>query len=263
VKVIEIAPHEFRHGPTRNLGAAQGSGEFIVFLTGDAFPVGREWLARLVEPFDADDSIAGCFGPHLPHHGCDPIDAWSLERHFANFGPTKRIFRLDAAGKEEYRTLSWMYDFFSDNNSALRKSVWAKHPLPDVDMAEDQHWIRSVMRLGYAKAYVPDARVYHSHSFTPWQWVRNWYDQYASYHDMGSQIEMPTLRSAARHFLVHARDDVRYLRHNRHGIRAQARAGVNDAARAMGGYLGTHYPRLPRWIRRRLTNQRRGAFTGR
>jgi len=159
--------------------------------------------------------------------------------------------------------ISFLTGITTDALGALRRSVWERHPLPDVDMAEDQHWMREVMRLGHTKAYVPAAAVRHSHSFSSGQWVRNWYDQYASYRDMGSSNQLPTVRSAVRHFLVHARADVAYLRQTGHGLRAQAGAALKAGARASGGYLGSHYPRLPRWLRRRLSNQRRGAFTGR
>ena len=37
--LIEIAPEEFGHGRTRNLGAERTSGELICFLTQDAEPL--------------------------------------------------------------------------------------------------------------------------------------------------------------------------------------------------------------------------------
>jgi glycosyltransferase involved in cell wall biosynthesis len=39
VELLEIAPHEFGHGRTRNLGAERTSGDLICFLTQDALPV--------------------------------------------------------------------------------------------------------------------------------------------------------------------------------------------------------------------------------
>ena len=267
VKVVRIRPEEFNHGATRNLGASHGRGEFIVFITADAFPTEECWLANLVAPFDLNLDVAGCFGRHVAHAGADPVDAWRMDRHFANFGPDTRIFRLDSDHEEEYRRLEWMYDFFSDNNSSLRRSVWEKHPLPVVDMAEDQHWAKMIMRLGYAKAYVPDAVVAHSHSYTPWQWVRNWYDQHASYRDLRSPVAMRRLRDTVSWFMRSSYQDVAYLRNPRsdgaYGLRHQARAVVNNAARATGGYLGANYPRLPRAVRRKVSMQRRGEASGR
>jgi len=265
-RLLQILPEEVSHGGTRNLGASQTTGEFIVFLTQDAFPVGHDWLQNLVAPFDLDDTIAGCFGPHVAHVDADPVDAWNLERHFANFGPRLRIFRLDAEHESEYRQLEWIYDFFSDNNSALRRSIWERYPLPRVDMAEDQHWMKMVMRHGYAKAYSPDAVVAHSHSYSIWQWTRNWYDQHASYHDLGSPVAMRRLSTAGSYVLRTSREDLAYLRRRSSdpscGWRSQARAVANNVARGTGGYLGANYPRLPRVVRRRLSMQRRGEASG-
>jgi glycosyltransferase involved in cell wall biosynthesis len=267
VRLFTIPPEEFSHGGTRNYGASVARGEFIVFITADAIPIGECWLSDLVAPFDLDPDIVGCFGRHVAHDGADPVDAWNMDRHFANFGPDLRVFRLDAEHEEEHRRLTWMYDFFSDNNSALRRSVWERHPLPVVDMAEDQHWVRMVMRLGYAKAYVPGAVVAHSHSCTPWQWVRYWYDQHASYRDLDSPVAMRGLRDSARWFVRSTREDVGYLRRAAPGaplgLGRQVRAAANNAGRAFGGYLGANYPRVPRPVRRRLSNLRRGEASGR
>ena len=49
-RVIEIPSAEFGHGKTRNFGASQGSGEFIVFLTHDAIPKDNNWLQLLIKP---------------------------------------------------------------------------------------------------------------------------------------------------------------------------------------------------------------------
>jgi rhamnosyltransferase len=267
VRLFTIPPEEFNHGGTRNYGASVARGEFIVFITQDAIPAGECWLSNLLAPFDLDPDIAGCFGRHVAHDDADPIDARSMDRHFSNFGPDLRIFRLDAEHEEEHRRLEWMYDFFSDNNSSLRRRVWEEHPLPVVDMAEDQHWAKMVMRLGYAKAYVPNAVVAHSHSYSPWQWARNWYDQHASYRDLDSPVAMRGLSDSVRWFVRSSREDVAYLRHAAPGaplgLGQQLRAVANNAGRACGGYLGGNYPRVPRPIRRRLSGQRRGEASGR
>jgi glycosyltransferase involved in cell wall biosynthesis len=267
VRLFTIPPEEFSHGGTRNYGASVARGEFIVFITADAIPVGECWLSNLLAPFDLDPDIAGCFGRHVAHDGADPVDAWNMDRHFANFGPDLRLFRLDAEHEDEHGRLEWMYDFFSDNNSALRRRVWEQHPLPVVDMAEDQHWAKMVMRLGFVKAYVPGAVVAHSHSYTPWRWVRNWYDQHASYRDLDSPVALRGLRDCARWFVRSSREDVAYLRRGAPGaplgLGQQARAVANNASRALGAYLGANYPRVPRAVRRRLSNQRRGEASGR
>ena len=54
--------------------------------------------------------------------------------------------------------------FYSDANSALRKSYWCDHPYAEVNYAEDQLFGAEVLADGFVKAYDPKASVYHSHS---------------------------------------------------------------------------------------------------
>ena len=64
-ELIEIAPGEFGHGRTRNLGAERASGELICFLTQDAVPVAG-WLDAYREAFELAPDVGAAFGPHLP-----------------------------------------------------------------------------------------------------------------------------------------------------------------------------------------------------
>ena len=44
-RLIEIAPSEFDHGTTRNLGIEASRGELVVLLVQDAIPASADWLA--------------------------------------------------------------------------------------------------------------------------------------------------------------------------------------------------------------------------
>ena len=55
--------------------------------------------------------------------------------------------------------------FFSNNNSAIRKSVWASIPFPDVLFGEDQTWAKIILEMGYKTSYRKDSVVYHSHDY--------------------------------------------------------------------------------------------------
>jgi len=60
-------------------------------------------------------------------------------------------------------------DFYSDNNSCLRKSIWRDIPYPEVEYGEDQAWAFKIIEKGYGKIYAPNAIVYHSHDYTPYE----------------------------------------------------------------------------------------------
>ena len=59
--VLELAPAEFGHGRTRNLGAERTTGEIVCFLTQDATPV-PGWLAAYLEAFDAAPYVGAATG---------------------------------------------------------------------------------------------------------------------------------------------------------------------------------------------------------
>ena len=62
VRFETIPKSEFGHGRTRQRGAELASGEYVVYLTQDATPIGTQWLAELVAPLAHD---GGDFGDAL------------------------------------------------------------------------------------------------------------------------------------------------------------------------------------------------------
>ncbi|MCL2365865.1 MAG: glycosyltransferase [Oscillospiraceae bacterium] len=184
-RLIEIPPEDFGHGKTRNFGASQGSGEFIVFITHDALPYDRHWLENLLNAMNMSDDIVGGFGRHEPYPDCNLFDKRDIVLHFNGFGSGDTIYWLDDPerynSEEGYRHF---LSFFSDNNSCLRRSVWEKIPYDDVDFAEDQIWCRKIIEMGYKKVYSPDACVYHSHNYPLKTYFTRFYDEYKGHYEI-------------------------------------------------------------------------------
>ena len=188
-KLVQIAPEEFGHGKTRNFGASQGTGEFIVFITQDAAPASDTWLENFILAMKLDDEIAGGFGIHYPYEDCNALDRVDLVRHFLNFGQDNRIFYIDDMEKYKADNGYMQYlAFFSDNNACLRRSVWEKYPYPDVDFAEDQVWMRHMLEKGYKKVYCPYAPVYHSHNFKLSTFYQRFFDEYRGLYNVYQYI---------------------------------------------------------------------------
>ena len=78
-RVHSIAPTEFHHGRTRNLGAELARGDILVFTSQDAHAADEHWLANLTSPL-AGENVAGAYGRQLPHR-----DARPPERYFLDF----------------------------------------------------------------------------------------------------------------------------------------------------------------------------------
>ncbi len=209
----EIDSSEFGHGKTRNYGASIASGDFLVFITQDALPYDTHWLEEIIKPFSISKEIVGVFSKHLPYDDCDIFEKYNLETHFNNFGQGTIIYQMDDKQRykddEGYRHLLC---FYSDNSSAMRKSVWEKIPYDDVDFAEDQLWAKKIIELGYSKAYTSSAIVYHSHNYSFKEMMKRSYDDHKGLFKIYRYIPVKSFFILPAHIIKHTYNDYKYLR---------------------------------------------------
>jgi rhamnosyltransferase len=247
IRLHQIAPTEFGHGRTRNLGFSIASGEFVAVITQDALPVDDHWLTNLVAAVEARSDIAGGFGRHLPYNSASPFIKRDLQLHFDGFAKLDPITKLDDpvryAQDLGYRQL---LHFFSDNNACIRKAVWEKFPYPDVDFAEDQIWAQRIIEAGYAKVYCDAAAVYHSHDYGVIETLRRSYDESRAFRRLFGYRLCPSFR----HLLaVTAHTTVRDLRYARKIVGARAKwlvlAPPINLAKQAGYYLGSEWSDHP------------------
>lgn len=258
VRVECIPAATFGHGRTRNDLARLSGGDFLVFITQDAKPASTHWLRDLVDGCNSAPDVAGAFGPHIAHPGARTITQRELAQHFAGFGERVSVVRLDDRDRFErdpgYR--QWLH-FFSNNNSCLRRSVWEQLPFPDVTFAEDQTWMLAAIQAGYAKVYVPQAAVYHSHDFGVWETLQRNFDEASAFQrGFGYQVQQ-RLGRALVHAAGLARRDALWLRQAHvsglRWLRQSAYMAAIETARTLGQWLGSRHLRLPAWLRRALS----------
>lgn len=240
----EIHPKQFGHGKTRNLGASIARGKYLVFITQDAMPYDQYWLKNLVSCFNDDDNIVGVFGRHIPYDDCDIFEKHNIITHFNNFGSELTIYYMDDQERynreEGYRHLLC---FYSDNSSAMRKSVWEHTPYPDVDFAEDQLWARQIIEKGYKKAYSPESVVYHSHNYTFKQQFKRYYDEYKGLFKIYNYVPVKSVFLIPAYIIKHFISDIKFLRTNQSLNRNKKLywAGyslIKNTVRYTGAYLG-------------------------
>ena len=163
-RVIRISKEEFKHGPSRNQAIRDCRGEFVALITQDSIPCGEKWLESLIGGF-TEQSVAGVFGPHHPHVDHAAIIQRDLENHFkVQATKTLRTSREWRESANDLKTRQLLH-FFSNNNSALRRSVWENLPFPPADFGEDQIWARLALEAGYSIKYEQTAKVRHSHMY--------------------------------------------------------------------------------------------------
>lgn len=209
----EITASEFGHGKTRNLGASLAKGEFLVFITQDALPYDENWLKEMIKPFSISEDIVGVFGKHIPYEDCDIFEKHNLEVHFNNFGQGTRIYKMDDRERYEndegYRHLLC---FYSDNASAMKKSIWNKIPYDDVNFAEDQLWAKKIIELGYSKAYTSEAVIYHSHNYSFKEMMMRSYDDHKGLFAIYGYVPVKSIFLLPVHIVKHTFSDYKYLK---------------------------------------------------
>ena len=164
VRVHRIAPEEFNHGETRNLGVRLARGALVAMTVQDAHPVDNRWLERMVKHFD-DPNVAGVCGQQVTPHEPDknPLQ-WF--RPCSQPVPRKIQFADPAVFKqlppvEQVALCSW-----DDVTAMYRRSVLLAVPFQRTNFCEDTIWASDALSRSHALVYDYNAKVYHYHHQT-------------------------------------------------------------------------------------------------
>jgi glycosyltransferase involved in cell wall biosynthesis len=262
--VVDVSPHEFSHGATRNILVERSSGAHVAFLTQDSVPADERWLARLVEGFELADDVALVCGPYRPRPDASPMVQRELIEWFASFAPDGRP-RVDrapgaGAGPDARRAA-----FFSDANGCLARWAWSEVPFRAVEYAEDQLLAADMLAAGYGKAYHPGAEVIHSHDYGPLQQLRRSFDEWRGLREVRGVVASGRPLELVLAVQREVRDDLAFMRRRGLPLRRRARFAAHSlahhAGRRAGAALGSRANRLPAWGCRALSLERRPGFS--
>lgn len=78
-KVVSISQSEFNHGRTRNLGASESSGDYLVFTVQDAIPINNYWLYNMICPFIEYPELAALTSKQFVKLEADLFSLWMAE----------------------------------------------------------------------------------------------------------------------------------------------------------------------------------------
>jgi GT2 family glycosyltransferase len=266
-EVIEIDPGSFSHGGTRNLLMRQARGARVAFLTQDAEPADERWLERLLSGFELARDVALVYGPYRPRPDASVPVRLELERWFGALSPTGEP-RIDRIAASEHRLpvleLIGARGFFTDANACVSRAAWERIPFREVPYAEDRVLAIDMLRAGYAKVFVPDAAVLHSHDYTALQQLRRSFDEWRGLREVygwREPVRPNRVLGQLRGELGQARRSL--AREAISGARRRATlvaVGRHHALRLAGAVLGSRADRLPAALRRRISLERRASF---
>jgi glycosyltransferase involved in cell wall biosynthesis len=258
-EVVEIEPEEFSHGGTRNLLMKRAEGSHVAFLSQDATPANERWLDHLLDGFALADDVALVFGPYLPRPDASIPVARELADWFRLLSPDggPRVDRLTVSERDlPARDLLGVRGFFTDANGCIARGAWEAVPFRPIAYAEDHVLAHDMLRAGFAKAYIPNASVIHSHEYSAWDWLRRSFDEARAMREVYGFNEPGQLRPAALRIWGRVGADLRWAaEHDRaeYSIGLAASSAWLHLMRAVGTALGTRFERLPSAAVRRLS----------
>jgi glycosyltransferase involved in cell wall biosynthesis len=266
-RVLQIAPQRFSHGGTRNLLVGEAQGDHVALLTQDAQPADERWLERLLGGFRLGQDVGIVYGPYRPRADASAAVRSELERWFASLSPDgePNVERL----AEDERTLPVVQlmgrrGFFTDANACVARKAWERVPFREVPYAEDRVLAIDMLRAGYAKTFVPDAAVVHSHEYANAEQLRRCFDEWRGLREVYGWREPASPARLARGLrgeLGAARRELLASGVSRRRRRATLVALTrHHVVRTTGALLGSRAEGLPPWARRRLSLERRASF---
>lgn len=132
--LVQILPQEFGFGKAFNLGARKAHGKYLIRLSGDAIPVGTNWLTELIKPLE-NKKVGAVYGKYIlsGKSGYDYPNFWSADKF-----PDKKI--LFSVKPNWYMSIFDKLSLQEKFNRilllagacyAIRKEIWEKRPISE------------------------------------------------------------------------------------------------------------------------------------
>lgn len=266
-RVLEIAPERFNHGGVRNMLMEAAQGVHVALLTQDSQPADARWLERLLDGFALAGDVGIVYGPYRPRPDAPAPVRMELEGWFGSLsgdgGP--QVQRLERHERSlPVVELIGRRGFFTDANACLARAAWERVPYRDVSSAEDRMLAIDMLRAGYAKVFVPQAAVIHSHTYSSSEQLRRCFDEWRALREVYGWREP----IAPGHQLYQLRGELGRTRRQliRDGVSSRRRRATLVAVARhhvvcrAGALLGSRADRLPSGARRRLSLEGRAGF---
>jgi rhamnosyltransferase len=245
VTLISIDKKDFNHGATRNAATLHAKGDIFVFLTQDCLPYNDECIGNLVKPLKEPD-IATRYGRQIPRDDAKPTEQFARYFNYPEQPTVKGLSDVKQLGIKTF--------FFSNVFSAIRRKEFEElGGFPDnVVMFEDMIYAAKLIRNGYRIAYVPEAKVIHSHNYSLAEQFKRYFYAGVSFKKQPRFLEYAKADQEGVRFL---KRQVRYLLNNK-AYRWVPYAVTEAMVKYLGYKLGLNYDRIPYFYRGKITGRK-------
>lgn len=245
IKVYHHSKREFDHGGTRNRGFAKSNADIVICMTQDAVPKNSHLVENLVKALEKEQ-IAVAYGRQLATEKSSEEEKVSRIFNYPEHSMIK--------SKEDIKTLGIKTYFCSNVCAAYQRKIYeklggfVKHTI----FNEDMIFAAGAIQAGYQIAYVAEAEVFHSHTYTNMEQFRRNFDLGVSqamhpeiFKEVPSESEGIRLVKETRKRLLEK------------GLRKQVIPMYLTCGFKLFGYkLGKNYQRLPKkWIKKCSMNK--------
>lgn len=212
-KVVEIAPSEFTHSHSRNVGADAADGDYLLFMVQDAFPIGEYWLHGMLR-FLRDpqhERLAAVSCSEASRSDSDLMYDAMIDTHYRFLGCLEqdRVGRHRGNDHMSLRSQGQL----SDVSCLIGRELFGRYRYRG-DYAEDLDLGIRLIKDGWQVAMLASVKVVHSHNRPAYYYLKR------SFVDV--------------QFLVGLFDDFTYPRsHSLPGLAA----GIASAAAHVSGWL--------------------------
>jgi glycosyltransferase involved in cell wall biosynthesis len=166
-KVFAIPSEEFNHGTTRNFGAVQTTGDYLLFTVQDAIPIGDYWIHNMIKVLEDNNKLAAVTCRQIPRSDADLFACFSLWNHnrvleFNNDKFALPVANFNELSPLEKRKLAGLEDVCA----LIKKDVFDKFKYSDIPYAEDLELGIKLIQNGLGIAFLYSSAIIHSHNRT-------------------------------------------------------------------------------------------------
>ncbi len=193
--LVKISKEQFSHSFSRNLGAEKATGDFLLFMVQDAYPIGNYWIYGLVSCLlhsRGEDHLTAVSCAEYCRSDSELLYDCAIDTHYKFLGcrDQDRIGRLTGEGHMDLRAQGQL----SDVACLIPREIFQKYKFTG-RYAEDLTLGIRLIRDGHKIGMLSSIPVIHSHRRASAYYLRRAFVDVVFLHEIFSDFPLPSVRS--------------------------------------------------------------------